>query len=414
MSATNQSSKRSSRGWILIVVIGLLLLAVVFGIVKLIQAAPNAGAGEGASGAPKGPPPASVYVEAVELGSAQNASLATGTLRAKSRSEVAAREAESVAEVLVDDGDQVKAGDVLVRLYGDRLDAQIVEVEAQMRTAEKMVNQRQAEQQRADTDFEMKEGLLKDLAISRSEFLDAQSKATIAKSQSEAAAEVVNEAKSRIDLLKIRRKDLEVRAPFAGLIAERHVELGEWLAAGTPVVTLVTVDPVEAWMSVPERYLRDVNDQPMDIRVRLSSTGEIFAPKAVKIVPDVERRSQLFTVVATLDNSSGQLAPGQSITGAVPIGKDEKHFQFPVDALLRSRLGDFVYVVDASGEGPMPVGRKVLVDIAFERDETIFVNADGAGLKKGDRVVTEGNDRLLPGQMLVVREEGEGAPQVKP
>ena len=54
------------------------------------------------------------------------------------------------------------------------------------------------------------------------------------------------------------------------------------------------------------------------------------------------------------------------------------------------------------------------VEVHFERDEMIFVKAEDSGFKKGDRVVTEGNDRLQPGQPLMVREEGEGAPFVKP
>ncbi len=399
----------------MIVLVALLLVAVTFGIVKLIQEAPNASAGTGQGGdAPQGPPPAAVFVTAVKLELAQNEALAMGTLRATSRSEVAAREPEAVSEVLVDEGDQVKAGDVLARLNGDRLEAQIVESEAQMRSAEKMVNQRKAELKRAESDLKMKEGLRNDKAISQSDFLDAESLATVAKAMSEAAAEVVSESQSRIDLLKIRKQDLEIKAPFAGLVAERHVEPGEWIAAGSPVVTLVTTDPVEAWISVPGRFLRDVNEQPMDIRVRLSSSGEVFAPKSVKIVPDVDRRSQLFSVVATLENADGMLASGQSITGAVPVGKNEDHFSFPVDALLRSRLGDFVFVVNDSGEGPMPSGKKVPVEVHFERNGVIFVKAEDSGFKKGDRVVTEGNDRLQPGQALMVREEGEGAPLVKP
>ncbi|NNE93950.1 MAG: efflux RND transporter periplasmic adaptor subunit [Verrucomicrobiales bacterium] len=416
MSDSNKSSKSSRRSPVLIALFAVLLIGVTIGIVKLIQAAPNSGqGGPGAGGKSDGPPPAAVFVESVKLEAAQNQSLATGTLRATSRADVAAREPEAVVEVLADEGDTVKAGDVLVKLNGDKLNATQVETEAQLRTAKKLVNQRNAELERAKIDLEMKEGLLNDRAISKSEFLDAQSLATVANAQAEAATEMVSEAASRLELLKIRQKDLEIKAPFAGLIAGRHVEPGEWVAAGAPVMTLVTIDPVEAWMQVPERFLRDVNEQPMEIRVKLSSAGEVHAPTAVKIVPDVDRRSQLFTVVATLANPKGQLAPGQSITGSVPVGKKEDHFHFPVDALQRSRLGDFIFVVapGESGEA-MPTGKKVPVQVHFERDGRVFVKAEGTDLKAGDRVVVEGNDRLQPGQPLLIREEGEGAPQVKP
>jgi len=417
MASDGTSSKRSARGPVLVILFALLLIAVVIGIVKLIQAAPSVGEvanGEMSGDAPQGPPPASVFVETVNLESAQNTTTVTGTIRATSRAEIAAREPESVEEVLVDKGDHVAVGDKLVRLSGDRIEAEIVELQAQIRSAEKMVNQQNAELERAKTDLEMKKGLLVDKAISRSDFLDSQSASAVKKAQAEAAMEAVNQAQSRMDLLKIRQKDLEIRAPFSGIITERHVEPGEWVGAGDPVMTLVTIDPVEAWMNVPERFLRDVNDKPGDIRVQLSSSSEVYVPKEVKIVPDVDRRSQLFTVVAKLDNPDGSLAPGQSIAGAVPVGKNESHFVFPVDALLRSRLGDFVFVVDSSGEVPMPTARKISVHVEFERGEYIFVRAIDAKLKKGDRVIIEGNDRLQPGQSLVIREEGDGAPVVKP
>ncbi len=405
MSSPSNSSSPSRRGPLLIIGLALLLVVVSGAIIKLIQSAPTAGQG-GGGGMPSGPPPASVFTTRVKLEPAQDESIVTGTLRAASRAELAAQEPETVIEVLADEGDRVKAGQRLVRLDERRTNAQVAEAEAQLQSAKKLVNQRVAELKRAQTDIGMKEGLLKDKAISRSEFLDAERALAVADAQAEAAKQAVAESQSRLDLLAIRQKDLEIKAPFGGVIAARHVELGEWINAGQSVMTLVSVDPVEAWLSVPERYLTDVTANPKGIRVRVSSSGEIFEPTLATVVPDVEPRSQLFTVVATIDNAKAKLAPGQSITGVVPVGKSEPHFIIPVDALIRTSMGDFVYVVDDSGEGPMPISRKVPVEIQFERYEMAFIRAKEASLQKDDQVIIEGNDRLQPGQSLIVREVG--------
>lgn len=406
MSSSGKTDSPSKQGPLLIAALALLLVGVVVAIVMVIQRAPTAGAGGGGE-MPQGPPPAAVFATAVKSSNAQDESIVTGTLRAVSRADIAAHEAESVIKVFADEGDQVKKGDKLVQLDGRRTVAQLAEAKAQLQSAAKLVSQREAELKRAGSDLEMKQGLLRDKAISKSEFLDAERELAVADAQAEAARQAVAEAESRIQLMEIRRKDLEITAPFSGVIAERHVELGEWVKTGESVMTLVSVDPVEAWMSVPERYLGDVSSKPDAIQVRLSSSGEIFTPTLVSIVPDVEPTSQLFTVVATLDNKKGKLAPGQSITGIVPVGSNEPHLSFPVDALVRSRMGDFVYVVDASGEGPMPAARQVPVTINFERFGMAFVRAKDANLNKDDRVITEGNDRLMPGQPLMVQEQGE-------
>ncbi|MEM1293832.1 MAG: efflux RND transporter periplasmic adaptor subunit [Verrucomicrobiota bacterium] len=407
MSSAGNSDSPSKQGPLLMAGLALLLVGVVAAIVMVIQRAPTAGTQGGGGPIPEGPPPAAVFATAVQTSTAQDESIVTGTLRAVSRADIAAHEAESVIEVFADEGDQVKKGAKLVQLDKRRTIAQLAEAKAQLQSAAKLVSQREAELKRANSDLEMKQGLLSDKAISKSEFLDAERELAVADAQAEAAKQAVAEAESRIELMEIRRKDLEISAPFSGVIAERHVEIGEWVNTGESVMTLVSVDPVEAWLSVPERYLGDVSAKPDAIQVRLSSSGEIFTPTLVSIVPDVEPTSQLFTVVATLENKKGNLAAGQSITGIVPVGKDEPHYSFPVDALVRSRMGDFVFVVDASGEGPMPAARQVPVAVNFERFGMAFVRAKDASLSKDDRVVIEGNDRLMPGQPLMVQEKGE-------
>ncbi|MEM7010681.1 MAG: efflux RND transporter periplasmic adaptor subunit [Verrucomicrobiota bacterium] len=408
----SEPSEKSKRGPILVGVLALLVVAVTVVAIKLIQDAPSAAEAAatagGGDGGPPAMPPAAVYVEKVRREPAQNLATVTGSLRAVSRSEVAAREAGPIAEILADEGQSVKEDDVLVRLDGRRVKAQLTEAQAAIKSAKSLVAQRTAEVKRATEDQTMKAGLFEDGSVAERILLDAEQALAVSKAQLDAASDSVVEAQSRLDLLEVREADLEIKAPFAGLVTERHVEPGEWVAAGANVMTLISNNPIEAWLNVPERFLQDVRTQPQSVRVNVANFGEL-TPQSIRIVADVDPRSRLFTAVALLDNADGKLAAGLSTTGRIPVGTYEPHLVMPVDALLRTERGDFVF---RAGEGQAPVGERIAVEVAFERGSEIYLLPDrNPQLLESNLVVVEGNDRLQPNQPLLVQERAtEPAP----
>lgn len=400
------------------VLIGALAILLVGGLIYAIQViatAPEVGSGSSGGAAPPGMPPAAVFVVAVAEAEDHNEAKVTGALHPVSKSEISGREPGAVNEVLVDEGDLVKQGAVLVRIDGRRLAAQLAEAKATMTSAKSLAKQRRAEQERATEDLKMKSGLLERKAVSISDTLDAKQALAVADAQLEVANDAIVEIQSQIDFLNVQRGDLEIIAPFAGVVVERHVEPGEWIAAGGVVVSITSIDPVEAWLRVPARFLSLISEDPSSIRVQLSSSGKIVEPTKVAIVPQVDPRSQLFTVVATIANPDRRLAPGESVTGIVPVGKRVLHWHFPVDALIRTRSGDVVFVADASGGGSLPIARRVAIDVSFERDGQAYVVAATGPFAEGDQVVVEGNERLRPGQPLMVKTRlSEEAPVTDP
>ena len=407
---SNTSPEPNGAGARNAVVIALAVLAVVaaYVAIKVMREAPVAGPG-GAGGGPMAMPPAAVYVESVAKETTQAEAIVTGELRAVSQADIAAREPGAVMEVLVDEGSVVKEGDVVAKLDDRRIAAQLNEAEAVLKSANSLAKQRQAELDRAKRDFSMKRGLLERKAVSESDALDAERALAVADAQRDVARDGIAEAESRIVFLKAQLADLTIRASFDGVIVSRRTEPGEWAAAGAVVAALVTVDPIEAWLRVPSRHLDDLRGNGEGFRVRRSATGELLKPSSVKLIPDVDPNSQLFTVVATLPNDEARLAPGESVTGIVPVGRRSGHWLFPTDALIRSAAGDFVYVVQPPGnEGEMPSGGRTMVDIAFERGGKVYI-ADPETFSEGDQVIVEGNERLMPGQGLMIQSRGEPA-----
>ncbi len=409
--STEPTSKDSASGspgaavarWLILTL--LLIGGLWLGIHALLKTQPSdesAGGGAAAGGFP----PSTVLAVPVRQETVQQTRRVTGTLQAVSRAEVAAQEAAAVQEVMVDEGDLVEKGEVLAVLDGRRLKAEFAEARARETAAKAGVSQREAETKRADSDLEMKRGLVEKGAVSRREQLDAEREATVAIARLQAAKDELAAVKSQIDLLQVRQEDLEVKAPFQGRIVARHVDPGEWVSAGTSVVSLVSRGTIEAWLDVPERYVSGVMAAGENLKVGITAVNEVLPAQEVTVVADVNSRSRLFPVIARIDDLDGTLAPGMSAYADVPVDVPQDRLAIPVDALISARDMSYVFRVAASpeGQGP-PSAEKVVVDVVFQNEETVYL--DASNLNAGDQVITEGNERLFPGTPLDVHPASE-------
>ncbi len=383
------------------IVLGLVVLgAAGWGITALSEAEPE---GEGGAAAPQGMPPATVIMGTVESQvSAQTQSI-VGTLRAKSRSEIAAREAGAILTIEADEGDVVKKDAIIATLDGRRLEAQIAEAKAQITVAAATVHQKKSREKRSAIDLAMKEKLFLQKAISESEVLDARSANNVDSSVYQAAEDSLEAAKSRLELLTVRLDDLIVRAPFDGRVVARHVEPGEWVAAGAHVITLVSTGEIEAWLQVPERFADSVCGK--EIPVSIKATGTTVTSTSLTIIPEAEAATRTLQVVATLANPEGTLFPGLSVSAELPVTSREARLTVPVNAIKQGYAGPGIFVPMEKEDSPMPVARRLPVEVLFQENGIAFIIAEG--LKAGDQVVVEGNERLFPFQPLniQVREE---------
>jgi RND family efflux transporter MFP subunit len=220
----------------------------------------------------------------------------------------------------------------------------------------------------------------------------------VADARVNAAEEAISVSEKRLDLLKVRFDDLEIKAPFSGRVVAVHTELGEWVNEGDPVITLVSTGEVEAWLQLPERNVALMKvASPESVQLRLPGREESISADRVSLVPDVEGRSRRFNLIVHIPDPENRLTPGSSVEASVPLGPPEKHLVISADAILKSYSGNHVFISDATGEGP-PVAKQVPVELLFERNGESVI---GAGtLKAGDQVIVEGNERLFPGTPL--------------
>ena len=409
MSTPSQSSNSGARTTVIAVLV-IALLVVSYAVIQMIQN--KSVAGEEAHGPPSGGgppqmPPASVIAVEVEMENTRDRAVVTGVLQAIAKADVAAQEAGAVDALFAREGDEVEEGDPLVLLDIRRNTTQLNVSKASLISAENLLAQRKAEVSRAEKDLQMKTKLHETKAVSQSDLLDAEKTLAVAKAQQDAAQAGIEEALNQLELNTVQLGDLTVKAPFDGTIVARHVDPGEWVGAGTTVATMVATDPIEAWIRVPSRFLGRVSQKADSYQIRQATTEAIFEPNELSVLPDVDPRSQLFTVIAQIPNREGKLTPGESITGIVPVGEKTEFLKVPTNALVHSAMGMMIQIVQPPKEEQgMTTGRGVPVNVAFHRRGFAYIQQESAGVQAGDQVIVEGNQNLMPGQPIMVKLSG--------
>ena len=341
----------------------------------------------------QGGPPAAVTVDDVRLESVQERRLFTGELRAVRRSKVATQEPGLVIELPVVEGLRVSAGDVLARLDPRRLDVEVRRIEADEQAVANIVEERKATLDWRSRDLELYQASYERGAANPKELFDAQSEVRIARArvlQGERQRDVI---RARAELLQERLGDMTIRAPFDGVVVIKHTELGEWVGEGDPVVELVSVGDVEAWLDVPQRYYDHVAGAPVEVDISVGRQKRPGLRARARVIPLMDPRARSFALVATLADKDGKLTPGMSIKAWVPTGEVAEHLTVSRDAVLRNDAGAFVYVVREGAEG---VHNAVPVSVLEMFPWAARVVVRSEVLEAGDMVIIEGNERLFP------------------
>jgi len=327
-----------------------------------------------------GPPPARVRVGEVRSGSIGAQWSFLGDVSALQHARLAAGASGEVRRVMVRVGDHVKRDDLLVEI-----DPSLAAARVRAATASQAAGAAQLE--RAQRDAERLSVAGPDIAA-RAEIEQATSE------RKRAAAErgrlKAAEAEARAELGRHR-----VTAPFDGVVASRYVDLGDWVDPGVEVIELVDDRDVEVLASVPPEVGRLLSAGD---KASLGRRGESTQATIVGMVPALETESRTVRLRLVPDDPPDWLLPGAAVDVLLTIERSEPGaLVVPRDALVYGIASmQVVKSVDGKAE-PVPVEI-----VASGRDE-VLIQAEG--LAAGDVVVTRGNERVFPGQPLIVLED---------
>jgi len=335
-----------------------------FGLALLLGAQACARA-EAAPSASEGPAPESVTTTEVTEATFPKTTLLSGSVVASQRAEIAADTAGKVVKTFVERGDVVAKGALLAQL--DARDSSLGAAEASA-AAEALRTQ----ERHAKLECERAEKLLAQKVISRAEY-DRQ------RASCDASAASTRAAGARAARAGKAVGDASIRAPFAGIVVERLVSVGEFVTPGRRVVVLVERDPLRVELSVPEAAVTKIaKGQELWFSVA-PLPGERFRANVRFVGPVLDQRSRNLMVEALVEGDDRRLLPGMFATARLPVG-EQRALSVPPSALVGRRDGSRVFVVHDG------VAQERVVQLGESNAERVAVLK---GLRPGERVVVE-------------------------
>jgi membrane fusion protein (multidrug efflux system) len=192
-----------------------------------------------------------------------------------------------------------------------------------------------------------------------------------------------------------------IRAPFAGRLGIRQIDVGQYLAPGTPVVTLQSLDPIFVDFSLPQQDVAKVNvGQKVGVRVD-TYADQVFAGTISAINAKVDPATRNVQVRATIGNPDRRLLPGMFANVTIDVGQPQNYITLPQTAVTYNPFGSTVYLVDDKGKDAKGqdqlVARQVFVTTGDTRGDQVAIVK---GINPGDTVVTAGQIKLRNGSPL--------------
>jgi membrane fusion protein, multidrug efflux system len=323
--------------------------------------AESAGKGPGGPGGPgAGPPAMPVEAATARADTVVDAILATGQIEAMQSIELRPDVEGRLVEILVREGSPVARGTPLFKIDDAELKAQVAQVTAERDLARQSLNRTR--------------DLLGQKASSQAEL--------------ERAEATMRSNEAQLELLKVRLDRTLVRSPFAGVVGQRRVSLGDYVTSDTKLAALQTVSPQRASFQVPERYAEQLKEgQRVTFRVA-SLPGREFTGKVDFVDPVVQLPGRTITVKAQVPNPRRELQSGMFIEARLATAIRPSAVVIPEDAVLPLQGSNFVWVV-ANGKAT-----KRQVELGVRTPGFVEIKS---GVQQAEQVVVGGQERLAEG-----------------
>lgn len=351
-------------------------------------------------------PPPTLVGDAVRQETASETAPVVGRFVSLRGGPIAARIGGAVDDVLVGVGDRVEKDQPLIRIAQDRLKAEQTRRRALLNLSSARISSAKASLRLAQQSANRLARLRKSAAFSEALLADKQREAERAAAQVKEAQADYARAKAELKLADVDLAYSDVRAPYAGVVMERHVDVGGFVPLGGPVVTLLGAEAMEVEAEAPTERMGGAKPGAI-ATVRY---GGVTAPVPVRAVIPRETgvsRTRPIRFGPLPPNLTAVAVANASVTVDVPVAEAQSVLTVHKDAVIRRGKDPSVMVARATDEaglyqaeprtlrlGPAIGGRFVVL----------------SGVGPGDIVVVRGNEGLRPGQPFKLAGDPAGAP----
>jgi len=323
-------------------------------------------------------PPESVSSAVVREEKWQGTLTAIGSIMAVQGVTITPEISGLVREITFESGAVVSQSNLLVRLDTSLEEAQLRALEAQEELAR--------------------------LNLARERTLRSQN--MVSQASLDAAEATLKQAQGTADATRATIQKKTIRAPFAGRLGIRLVNLGQYLDTGKPIVSLQSLTPVYANFSLPQQDLAQLKTG-MSVRVTTDTyPGRVFDGTLTAINPELDQTTRSVGLQATFANADQLLRPGMFARAEVLLAEEQPLLVIPATSVLSAPYGDSVYVIECkpgkdSGKSQLVV-RQQFVRTGRARGDYVSVES---GLKVGERIVSAGIFKLRNGMSVTESKE---------
>lgn len=318
----------------------------------------------GETPAPAAAPPVSFETLVVEPRSSARERSWDGVVEAVNQATLSAQTAGRVLELPFDVNDYVEAGQVVVRF------TDVEQVSAQRR-ASAALNAAQADFTEADAAFRRTEELVAKQLLAKAALDQARARRDATRAALEAARAGVSAAGEQVDYTVIR-------SPYSGILVQRHVEVGESVQPGQPLVSGLSLQKLRLAVEVPQSDIAAIR-QYAAATVILPGGGRLAAEKVI-VFPYADPATHTFKIRVELPEAETGLQPGMTVKVAFKTGESQ-NLWIPASALVTRSEVTAVYVVGADNRVAL---RQVRLGHRREGEVEVL-----AGLAKGDRIAAD-------------------------
>lgn len=315
----------------------------------------------------------------------------TGTIHAKETATISAQLPGSIRRVLVQAGDRVRAGQLLVILDAAAMQSALERAVAAQSAAEKQQAVAQVNAALAASTLARYQMLKEQRTISPQEFDEVERRSQAAESQLQAVAAQGDEAKATVSSARTQLGYTQLRAPFAGVVTARLADPGTLATPGTPLLEIDRDGPLQLYTTIDESLIGSVR---LGMKVPVNMDGYAAITGMVsQIVPAADPQSRSFLVKLDLPHVAG-LHAGMYATAGFP-GSTKKMIMAPQAAVVMRGSLDWVYALDQNH-----VAQLRYVTLGDRHGGEVEVLS---GLAGGETLVNDPGDRDLAGKRIEAR-----------
>ena len=291
----------------------------------------------------------------------------TAPIESFAEADVIAKVEGEVREILFEEGDEVKAGQVLARLDGDRLRLELNESRARLNKMKR--------------DFERNQEL--------------RDKGLLSEGDYEKLRYDLEALEASFNLASLELDYTQIRAPIDGVVSERYIKVGTTIRIGDPAFRVTSFDPLVAYLHVPEREYRHIRaGQPVAIDID-ALAGQRVAASVTRISPIVDPETGTFKITIEIRDGERRIKPGMFGRVSIVYDHHEDVLQIPRGAIVEYRGEQTVFVV----EDGKAVRRTVQTGYGYNGMVEVT-----DGLLETDEVITVGQVGLKPDATVAVIE----------